>query len=167
MEMRDEQSATLPFRMCGWLRNADTVVLDCDSESRLPREDALLLLDCDGELRLQVRRLFGGDGVPLEEWNGSTLSWTVLEGPAQLDITSLRAALTEGGELFELMSRVAEGHEVVWELGRHLGHLSEDASTASELLSEAFATQSFATETMVISADSFYAMGLKIGRAHV
>lgn len=160
MEMRDEQDSALPFRMRGWLRKAGTVVLDCDSEFRVPRDDALLLLDCDGELRLEVRRRFGGDGVPLEEWHGSTLSWTVLEGPAQLDITSLRAALTEGGELFDLMSRVAEGHEVRWERGQHFGHLSDDAEAASEALSEAFATQSFATETMVISADSFYAMGL-------
>jgi len=159
MEMRDTQDSTVPFRMRGWLRTADTVVLDCDAEFRVPRDDALLLLDCDGDLRLEIRRRFGGDGVPLEEWHGSTQSWTVLEGAAQLDITRLRTALTAGGALFDLMSRVAEGHEVVWERGQYVGYLSEDAEAASELLREAFATQSFATETMVISADSFYAMG--------
>jgi hypothetical protein len=109
MDHNETQESATAFHMTGRLLHVDSVILYCDSEFRTPREDALLTLDRDGELRLEVREVRGGDGIPMDEWQGRTMTWTVLERPAEVDIARLRAALNDGGALHDLMSCTSQG----------------------------------------------------------
>jgi hypothetical protein len=66
-------------------------------------------------------------------------------GVNALDVAALRRDLKTGGELRDLLQRVAAGHEVIWDGNNHVGILDEDAAQACRELDRHFETISFST----------------------
>jgi|GEM_PF-3519775 len=145
-----------PYRMIGDLVSGLTWVLTKDLEFPTPVEVALLTLDGDRDVQLDVRTRNYGGGRPEEEYNRRTLTWTVLEGFAQLDVKRLYNDLREGGALCELMSRVVRGHGEEWDGQRVVGTLTRDARHAYDALAAAFEDNAYATQLMVTPAELYY-----------
>lgn len=156
MENDTQPETATAFRITGSLLRANATLLASHSGSSARGEVALLTLDSERLLRLVVRTRFGGDATPTEEYHRRLLTWTVLESPAQLDVARLRAALTVGGALYELMRRVAEGHDEQWDGQNVVGTLTEDAEEASAALLEAFEDGAFASDVSVLDAADFF-----------
>jgi len=144
------------FRISGTLGRTSTAFLSGRSGTSVRCEVALLTLDGEGILQLEVRTKFGGDAIPIEEHLNRTLTWSVLEGPKELDVARLRVALTAGGELFELMRRVAEGHGEEWDGSNVVGTLTGDADEARDAIQQAFENEAFASDMHVMDARDFY-----------
>jgi hypothetical protein len=156
MENETQPETATAFRITGTLLGAKSTLLASHAGSSARGEVALLTLDGEGLLRLEVRTRFDGDATPIEEYHRRLLTWSVLKSPAQLDVARLRAALTAGGALYELMRRVAEGHDEAWDGHNVVGTLTDDAEEASAELQEAFEDEAFASDVVVLDADAWF-----------
>lgn len=156
MQNDTQPETATAFRITGSLLQTNATLLTNNTRSSARGEVALLTLDGEGLVRLEVRTRFGGDATPMEEYHRRLLTWTVLESPAQLDVARLRAALTVGGALHELMHRVAEGHDEAWDGHNVVGTLTDDAEEASAELQQAFEDEAFASDVVVLDADAWF-----------
>ncbi len=99
-------------------------------------DKALLRIE-DGSARIVSREYYGGDGVPVREWNNEILTYALASsehGETMLDVGRLRADLEDGGDLAVLIDRIIAGHTVEWNGDNDVGRLTEDARDASDQL---------------------------------
>lgn len=87
-----------------------------------------LHLDEDGDLSIETYRR-SGDGTPEPVWNGRTTSWELGEW---YDTPTAE----EAEHIAQLLSRVYDGHEVIWDGRNWVGKLDEDATIAKEELEQ-------------------------------
>lgn len=94
----------------------------------------MLELTEDGNASVFSREYYGGDGTPMAEWHGRTLTWGFgAKGDGSvIDRKALETDLAEGGKLRALLERVHAGHTVAWNGQNHVGSLNQDADKASD-----------------------------------
>ncbi len=144
---------TPSFHICGHLATAATLRLDGSLNGGTPYDEAMLKLTHTGELYLILEWRVGGDMVPVDEWHGRTLTWSLLRGPGELDVLALRRDLEPGGELHESMRRLTAGQDVDWDSRNYVGVLNEDAEAAHDALCAHFDEVSYGTDREVWDAD--------------
>lgn len=94
-----------------------------------------LIMDEEGELAIAYKRRGGGE--PEFWYNRRTLSWSLGEWYGQPDEQEAR-------RFAELLTRIYDGHEVVYDGSNWVGRLDDDAQTANEELESSLANFSAA-----------------------
>ncbi len=115
--------------------SAPTLTLSDRSRWRGPETLDLALCE-DGTVSLSVGHADQLDGTPMDEWHYRTVTWRLLTGPCEADLTKIRAELAPGGRLRVLLARVHAGHSVEWDGRNRVGRLTEDAGEASADLAD-------------------------------
>jgi len=93
-----------------------------------------LSLDANGNVTVYARDFFGGDGTPVDIWEGRALEWGIRRRGDQsaIDAADVATDLADGGKLRTLLERVHAGHDVEWDGSHMAGRLTDDAHAASD-----------------------------------
>lgn len=114
-----------------------------------------LVLTIDGRAIISCRNYYGGDTIPMDEWNGLTYTWGLGE-PGDLHVIDrdrLAAALADGGELHTLLTRVHAGHSTVWDGNNTVGRLTDDAAAASDEICDMLKSDHFFDDSAPVMWD--------------
>lgn len=110
---------------------AQLLLSRCGTFGSTPYDQASIVVD-DGRVSLSVRTVYGSnDGTPMDEWHKLVLRYHL---PGRVDAGWLRAELSEGGSMAELIDRIIAGHDTRWDGSNMVGRLNADAYEAAELL---------------------------------
>lgn len=112
---------------------------------------AVLVLDQHGEARIEVREFVPPVGVPQDERDERTLTWTIAQvdahaTPLMVDVAALKRNLADGGALALLLDRVVGGMSIEWDGHCHVGRFDADAESARNELTGIFDGVAFVRE---------------------
>lgn len=130
----------------------DEIVLD--GEDARFAEKLLLVISENGNVSLETRTYYGGDGTPMDEAQGRTLTYTLAQSgrlgygasPCMIDVERLRADLANGGRIARWIDRIKAGHTVDWDGSNMRGRLDSDAQIADMDLEDYLAGSAYIDE---------------------
>lgn len=147
---------TAAFTIGGRLATAESLLLEGNASGLTPYDLAVVKLYQSGALRLVLDTCYGGGGTPAEEFYGVVRTWTLMRGPAELDVAALRADLAPGGRLHQLMDRVSAGLAAEYDQrGNWRGTLTDDAAEAETELDRHFEDADYGSGREVWDADEW------------
>lgn len=130
--MRDKPQFTIDTTAFESIEEAEAPLLE-----RVGHEigRARLSLEEDGVCHLIVSATWD-NATPAAEWHGRTRHWSL---PALVTSVALSRMLNSR-ETLQLLQRVNDGREIVWDGNNLVGRLNEDAQEASDELERRFAS---------------------------